>query len=210
MQKQQTSSPSDQITRVITVLTCPQSTHTHTHTHTHSLISQHWGLVYISRVSGRVRADSHIPCCSHAVPLLFPCHLKDGSTHTMPFPCRSPAIHTGHWIWDWYASDNKLPGTGRGSSKGHKLASREHAVTCHHPAMALRGCLQKGTLVAWQGNGIGAAWERHGNGMSCVNQTRPHYVNQMGNTQSNDLAERHGRGTAGERHESGMVCVNPP
>jgi hypothetical protein len=36
--------------------------------------------------------------------------------------------------------------------------------------------------------------------MACVNQTRPHYVNQMGKTQSNDLAERHGRGTAGERH----------
>jgi hypothetical protein len=71
--------------------------------------------------------------------------------------------------------------------------------TCHHPAMALRGRLQKGTLVA-----------RQGNGMACVNQTRPHYVNQMGKTQSNDLAERHGRGTAGEQHGNGMVCVNPP
>jgi hypothetical protein len=30
--------------------------------------------------------------------------------------------------------------------------------TCHHPAMALRGRLQKGTLVAWQGNGMGTAW----------------------------------------------------
>jgi hypothetical protein len=55
--------------------------------------------------------------------------------------------------------------------------------------MALRDRLQKGTLVAWQGNG-----------MVCVNQTRPHCVNQMGKTQSTDLAERHGRGTAGERH----------
>jgi hypothetical protein len=36
--------------------------------------------------------------------------------------------------------------------------------------------------------------------MACVNQTRPHYVNQMGKTQSNDLAERHGRGPAWERH----------
>jgi hypothetical protein len=32
--------------------------------------------------------------------------------------------------------------------------------TCHHHAMALRGRLQKGTLVAWQGNGM--AGERHG------------------------------------------------
>jgi hypothetical protein len=36
--------------------------------------------------------------------------------------------------------------------------------------------------------------------MACVNQTRPHYVNQMGKTQSKALAERHGKGTAGERH----------
>jgi hypothetical protein len=65
--------------------------------------------------------------------------------------------------------------------------------TCHYPAMALRGLLQKGILVAWQGNGL-----------ACVNQTRPHYVNQMGNTQSNDLAERHDRGTAGEQQGNGM------
>jgi hypothetical protein len=46
--------------------------------------------------------------------------------------------------------------------------------------------------------------------MACVNQTRPHYGNQMGKTQSNDLTERHGRGTAWEQHGNGMVCVNPP
>jgi hypothetical protein len=39
--------------------------------------------------------------------------------------------------------------------------------------------------VAWQGNG-----------MACVNQTRPHNVNQMGKTQSKAVAERHGIGTA--------------
>jgi hypothetical protein len=65
------------------------------------------------------------------------------------------------------------------------------------------------------------AGERHGNGIACENQTRPHYVNQVGKTQSNDLAERHGWGTAGEQqgigmgtaweqHGNGMVCVNPP
>jgi hypothetical protein len=41
---------------------------------------------------------------------------------------------------------------------------------------------------------------RHGNGMVCVNQTRPHCVNQMGKTQYEALAERHGMGTARERH----------
>jgi hypothetical protein len=65
--------------------------------------------------------------------------------------------------------------------------------------MALRGRFQKGIFVAWQVNGI-----------ACVNQTRPHYVNQIGKTQSKALAERHGRGTAGERHGNGMVCVNQP
>jgi hypothetical protein len=55
--------------------------------------------------------------------------------------------------------------------------------------MALMGRYQKGIFVAW-----------HGNGMACVNQTRPHCTNQMGNTQSKALVERHGRGMAGERH----------
>jgi hypothetical protein len=36
--------------------------------------------------------------------------------------------------------------------------------------------------------------------MACVNQTRPHCVNQMGKTHSNPLASRHGRGTAWARH----------
>jgi hypothetical protein len=56
--------------------------------------------------------------------------------------------------------------------------------------MALSGRFQKGIFVAWQGNG-----------MACVNQTRAHCVDQMGNTQSKALVEQHG---------NGMVCVNPP
>jgi hypothetical protein len=56
--------------------------------------------------------------------------------------------------------------------------------------MALRGRFQKGIFVAWQGNG-----------MVCVNQTRPHCLNQIGKTQSKALAERQG---------NGMVCVNRP
>jgi hypothetical protein len=59
--------------------------------------------------------------------------------------------------------------------------------------MALRGRFQKGKFVA-----------RHGNGMVCVNQTRPRCVNQMGKTQSKALAERHGRVVAGEGHGNGM------
>jgi hypothetical protein len=52
-------------------------------------------------------------------------------------------------------------------------------------AMALRSRFQNGTVVEW-----------HGRGMACVNQKRPHCVNQMGETQSKRLAARHGRGTA--------------
>jgi hypothetical protein len=55
--------------------------------------------------------------------------------------------------------------------------------------MALMGRYQKGIFVAW-----------HGNGMACVNQTRPHCVNQMGNTQSKALVE----GMVGERLGNGM------
>ena len=49
-----------------------------------------------------------------------------------------------------------------------------------------------------------------GRGMTSVNQTRRHCVNQMGKTHSKPLAARHGRGTAWARHECGMLCVNRP
>jgi hypothetical protein len=89
-------------------------------------------------------------------------------------------------------------------TRGRKLASRQHSVTlprpCHNPAMALTGRFQKGIVVA-----------RQGNGMVCVNQTRPHCVNKMGKTQSKALPERHGRGTAWERHgmcESAFMALH--
>jgi len=47
------------------------------------------------------------------------------------------------------------------------------------------------------------AW--HGHDMASVNQTRPHYVNQMGKAHSKPLAARHG--IAGEGHGNGMLCV---
>ena len=63
------------------------------------------------------------------------------------------------------------------------------------------------------------AWSEHG--MASVNQTRPHCVNQMGNTHSKPLASRHdrgmawsrhgrGMGAAWARHGNGMLCVNWP
>ena len=52
------------------------------------------------------------------------------------------------------------------------------------------------------------AW--HGHGLTSVNQTRLHCVNQMGKTHSKPLAARHGSGTAWARHGKGMLCVNRP
>jgi hypothetical protein len=96
------------------------------------------------------------------------------------------------------------------------LAGRQHAVSgrpmlihtyhavpmlipCRHPAATLpRPC--RGLENSLSERYIfGMAGERYGNGMVCVNQTRPHCVNQMGKTQSKPLDERHGRGTARER-----------
>jgi hypothetical protein len=74
-----------------------------------------------------------------------------------------------------------------------------HAIPMPRCAVALRSRFQNGMVVAW-----------HGNGMACVNQTRPHCVNQVGKTQSKPLAARLGRGTAWARHRNGMLCVNYP
>jgi hypothetical protein len=135
----------------------------------------------------RLKADLHIPWRSHAVSMPFPC--LDPAT-TLPRPCHFPAI-----------SRQCRTHAGR----PHVVSGRPilihtyHAVPCGSPAVALRGRFQKGIFVAWQGNG-----------MACVNPTRPHCVNQMGKAQSKPLAKRHGRGMAWERHGNGMVCVNPP
>jgi len=84
---------------------------------------------------------------------------------------------------DWYASDDNLRGTPRGSRKkpnagGLPTSRLSTAVLC-------RGLEKNGMVRAW-----------HGRGMTSVNQTRPHCVNQMGKTHSKPLAARHGRGTA--------------
>jgi hypothetical protein len=56
-------------------------------------------------------------------------------------------------------------------------------------AVVLRSLFQNYMVVAW-----------HGRGMTCVNQTRPHSVNQMGKKQSKHLAVRHVTGTAWKLH----------
>ena len=81
---------------------------------------------------------------------------------------------------DWYASDNNLRGTPRDSRK--KPTVRLSTV------MLCRGLEKKGMVRAW-----------HGHGMTNVNQTRPHRVNQVGKTHYKPLAARYGMGTAWER-----------
>jgi len=51
------------------------------------------------------------------------------------------------------------------------------------------------------------AW--HGRIMASANQTRPHYVNQVGKTHSKHLASRHGRGTAWELHAMCESALKP-
>jgi hypothetical protein len=65
-------------------------------------------------------------------------------------------------------------------------------MPCHVRAGLCRG-LEKSLLERY---GRGMARARHGRRMAFVNQTWPHYVNQMGKTESKPLAERQGMGTA--------------
>jgi hypothetical protein len=82
------------------------------------------------------------------------------------------------------------------AGRSRTQAGRPHAVpgrpmlihTCSAHAALCRG-LEKSLS------------ERRGRGMACVNQTRPHFVNQLGKTLSKPLAARHGRGTAWPRHD---------
>ena len=51
---------------------------------------------------------------------------------------------------------------------------------------------------------------KHGHGMTSVNQTRPHCVNQMGKTHSKLLAARHGTGMTWARHSMCESALNVP
>ena len=117
-----------------------------------------------------LKADSHIVCCSPAVPCRLEClsHLIYAvrpclihTCHAMPMPC------SGHAVF--------LKATAQ-----HGLLST--AVPCC--AVGRRPCC----AVALRRT----VWSEHG--MASVNQTRAHCVNQMGKTHSKLLAARHGSG----------------
>jgi hypothetical protein len=160
---------------------------------------------------------------------------KGGFTHTMPSPCCSPAVlktdshipcrspaatlpllcHSPRVLCFTLATASEIGMLLITNFLELGVASRQHAVNLPTPCRR-----DPATNVPRTCHGLersllkrhirGMAGERHGNGMACVNQTRPHCVNQMGNTQSRALVERHGRGTAGERQGNGMVCMNRP
>jgi hypothetical protein len=110
-------------------------------------------------------------------------------------------------LWIVYASDHILRGTPRGSQKNPNvgrsptcrlwISDANLHIPCHAYAALCRGL--KESLSERYGRVMARA--RRGRGIACVNLTRPHCVNQMGNTQSKPLGERHG---------NGMVCENWP
>jgi hypothetical protein len=128
---------------------------------------------------------------------------KAGFTHTMPFPCRSPAttvpfsdsavsfvkvrvvdgnIRTACLLLvTTFLEFRVVAGRSRTrAGRSYAVSGRPMLIHTYQAApmprcaVALRGRFQNGIVVAWQGNG-----------MPCVNQTRPHCVNQMGKTHLN-------------------------
>ena len=136
-------------------------------------------------VNRPLKADSHIACRSHAVPLA--CRAAKG------LECAFPIWFTQCGLV-WFTLAIPCP--------------------CHAPTIRLKATAQHGRrksavlCCVIEKNGMVGA--KHGHGMASVNQTRPHCVNQMGKAHFKPLAARHGRGTAWARHGNGMLCVNRP
>ena len=111
-----------------------------------------------------LKADSHIACRSHAVPL--PRRGADGLECVFPNDLHSAAV-----------SDSHLP------CPCHAPTMPFFSRPQHSTAVLCCGLEKNGMVGAW-----------HGHRMASVNQKRPHCVNQMGKTYSRPLAVRHGNG----------------
>jgi hypothetical protein len=139
------------------------------------------------------RVNSHIPYRAPAILRQYRV-LRESPRGIRNYPnCQS------YSLTHWCASGNNLRGNPRGSRQkpnaGKSPACRlwwaddnSHmpCPCCAHAALC-RG-LEK-SISEWQGCS-----------MACVNQKRPHCVNQIGRTHSKPLATRHGRGTAWARY----------
>jgi hypothetical protein len=108
----------------------------------------------------------------------------DPHTHTMSFPCREPTATLPRPC--------NYPNAGRSPTCRLRTADANSHIPCRSHAALCRGLAR--SLSEW--NIRGMAGERHGTATACLNQTRPHCINQMGNTLSKPLTERQGRGTA--------------
>ena len=107
-------------------------THTHTHTQTESEKSSEF-------LNMTVKPDSLIACRAHAVPL--PCRAAKGLECVFsPFDLHSAAVSDSHLPCHAHAMLRPCR-----SSQGHSTAQ---------PSL-------DGRAVLLQGNGMGAAWERH-------------------------------------------------
>ena len=104
-----------------------------------------------------LKADSHITCRAHAVPL--PCRAAKGLERVFP-------IWFTHCGRVWFALAMSCP--------------------CHAPTMPFFSRPQHSTAIERRPCCTVAlrrlAWSEYGMDVACVNQTRPHCVNQMGKT----------------------------
>jgi hypothetical protein len=121
-----------------------------------------------------------MPCRAHAIPRQYHV-LRESPRVSRKYPnCYS------YSLTDWYASENDLRGTPRGSRKKPKAgrsptcrlwtADANSYLPCHAHAALCRG-LEKSFS---ERHGRGMAQARHGSGMACLIHTRPHCVNSNG------------------------------
>jgi hypothetical protein len=141
-----------------------------------------------------LRVNSQMPCRAPAI--LRQCRVLRDRVVARNIRTASPSVkRIGMLLITTFVEFRVIAGRSRTrAGRPHADSGRPMLIhTCHavlmlRCAVALRSCFQNGIVVAW-----------HGRGMACVNQTRPHCVNQMGKTQSKPLVARHGKD---------MVCVN--
>jgi hypothetical protein len=108
----------------------------------------------------------------------------------------SPASDIGMFLITTFVELRVVAGRSRtGAGRPHAVSGRPMLIHTYNAVPMPRLCRGLESSLS-ERHICGMAGERHGNGLTCVNQTRPHCVNQIGKTQSKPLAERHGRGTA--------------
>ena len=109
------------------------------------------------------------PCLAHAIPL--PCRAANGLECAFPI---------------WFTQCGRVWLTLAMPRPCHALTMPFFSRPQHSTAVSHWPC------CGLEKNGMAGAW--HGHGMTSVNQTWPHCVNEMGKTHSKPLVAQHGRG----------------